>query len=126
MEKKREDIRIDDELEVTIQTVFEPTGAMVKAIYNIPMIVSNISASGLLLETERDFEMGTSFKFELPIEEKIVDVIVVIVRKQLNEKTQKYIYGCKFEHLELISEQTIRRYVFNKELAKRRRSERKY
>lgn len=114
----REDVRLDLDMHVTITTVFNDDGVMIPAMQEIKMLLTNLSATGIMLESDRDFKERSSFMLELELGDEKINLMPVIVRKIKDGKTFKY--GCKLMHLDPHEEQIIRNFIFKTQLNKRR------
>lgn len=114
----REDVRLETDMDVVISTVYDEDGILVPAVQEIHMTMTNLSATGISLKSEKEFNQKQSFLLTLELNSEKINLMPVIVRKTKDGKT--FSYGCKLMHLDSKEEQAIRNYIFNSQLNKRR------
>ena len=78
------------------------------------MEVVNISASGALLYCSLDIPKYVLFQLELSIDGEKIPCIAKIVRKEKSHNG--FYYGCAFTLIMENSEETIRKFVFRKQM----------
>lgn len=119
MSVKREDVRLDAELEVIARSVYDEDGVIMPALQDLKLKIRNLSATGVAIISNREFKEKSSFFIELELGNETLNLVPVIVRK--NKGTGKeWVYGCKFMHLEADEERIIRKYIFESELKRRK------
>lgn len=115
----REDVRLETEIEINVSTVYDEDGILLPAVSEMKMYITNMSATGIALRCDREFKEKTSFYFELELNEQVIKLMPIIVRKTKG-KGKEWIYGCKLMHLDPNEEQIIRKYIFDSEISKRK------
>ncbi len=74
--------------------------------------VLDLSAGGIALTSEEEFQSGKKFWIKLSCAERVLDLRLVVLRGTEKNRDGKYTYGCRFEDLQSGTEAFIRRYVF--------------
>lgn len=116
----REDVRLETYLEGEITSHYDENGVLLPEMLNLPAVISNISATGMSIECEREFEQKESFCINVELGGKEMRFVPVIMRKEKIEG-EKFRYGCKFIHLDEKEEEAIRKYIFEVQLEIRRK-----
>ena len=113
--QNRENFKIKTSAPAVV-TIYENDGTPVfdaekGAFIRYPVTLKDISASGVLVETQKDFNEGQVFEFTFEHDDPPFIVYAEILRKQEYPDGNKG-YGCRFLNLNVAEESSIRRYVF--------------
>lgn len=115
---KRQDTRVRVTMELSISELIKNDQYIQLPKPAIATII-DISSSGLLISFPLNLPIGTCFCVKLNLNDDMLSVIIMIVRKE-NIQNEVY-YGCKFLSLDNLTEQKIRRFVFDQQVKNRRK-----
>lgn len=119
MSTKREDVRLDEEMEVIAHNVYNEDGVIIPSLQDFKLKIRNLSATGVAIICNREFKEKSSFFIELELGGEVLRLVPIIVRKT-KSAGKEWVYGCKFMHLEVNEERIIRKYIFENELKRRK------
>ncbi len=116
----RENVRLDYEMIVKIESIFDKDGSIFSTPYNEVIKFLNFSTSGVLVETEnKALEVGMSFLCKIVLGGEELSILPIILRKTLDTSNGFNLLGCKFTHLNSREDYIIRKFIFQEQLKQR-------
>ena len=124
--QKRQEVRVDVRIPITIHRLIV-SGAYVSLNKPILMRVRNVSACGLLLNSDLEIPINVGFSFDLKLNSDIPPLTAVANptrREKLNNKGG-YNYGCNLTLMDSMCTSMIRKYTYKRQIDERNRYLRK-
>ena len=119
--QKRENFKVKISVD-TAAVLYESDGEPVidkekGAHLECPVLLKDLSASGVLVQSEREYKIGQVIGFMFEFADPPFPVYAEILREQTGPDGRRE-YGCRFRKLNVAEEASIRRYIFRIQFSK--------